>query len=163
PAVPRRVLQGRPPRQPQRHDQREGPRADDARGPDGRHPGGPPGGAEEAPAVDDARRRPLRAPGGEDARPGLALRHRLARPAPHRFVQMDFVPDYDELDPEAPGPGTVFLRDATRTIIARNDSPDVGFDASVNPYRGCEHGCIYCFARPTHEYFGLSAGLDFET
>jgi len=51
----------------------------------------------------------------------------------------------------------------TRTAIARNNSPDVGFDFSVNPYRGCEHGCIYCYARPTHEYFGLSSGLDFET
>lgn len=50
-----------------------------------------------------------------------------------------------------------------RTIINRNDSPDVGFDRSINPYRGCEHGCIYCFARPTHAYQGLSAGLDFET
>lgn len=50
-----------------------------------------------------------------------------------------------------------------RTIISRNDSPDVPFDRSVNPYRGCEHGCIYCFARPTHGYLGLSAGLDFET
>src|SRR4051794_11552574 len=97
-------------------------------------------------------------------RPLIQLKGRgTAQNPPNRFVQMDFVPDYDELDPEAPGPGTVFLRDATKTIIARNDSPDVGFDASVNPYRGCEHGCIYCFARPTHEYFGLSAGLDFET
>ncbi|MFL5382870.1 MAG: PA0069 family radical SAM protein [Longimicrobiaceae bacterium] len=97
-------------------------------------------------------------------KPLIQLRGRgTAHNPPNRFVQMDFVPDYDELDPEAPGPGTVFLRDATRTIIARNDSPDVGFSASVNPYRGCEHGCIYCFARPTHEYFGLSAGLDFET
>ena len=97
-------------------------------------------------------------------RPLVQLRGRgTAQNPPNRFVQMDFVPDYDHLDPEAPGPGTVFLRDATRTVIARNDSPDVGFDASVNPYRGCEHGCIYCFARPTHEYFGLSAGLDFET
>lgn len=50
-----------------------------------------------------------------------------------------------------------------RTIITRNDSPDVGFDRSINPYRGCEHGCVYCFARPTHAYQGLSAGLDFET
>lgn len=49
-----------------------------------------------------------------------------------------------------------------RTIITRNDSPDIGFDRSINPYRGCEHGCIYCFARPTHSYMGLSAGLDFE-
>lgn len=58
---------------------------------------------------------------------------------------------------------TQFFRDLTRTIIARNDSPDVGFETSVNPYRGCEHGCIYCFARPTHEYLGMSAGLDFES
>jgi DNA repair photolyase len=50
-----------------------------------------------------------------------------------------------------------------RTIITRNDSPDISFDRSINPYRGCEHGCIYCFARPTHSYMGLSAGLDFES
>jgi DNA repair photolyase len=61
------------------------------------------------------------------------------------------------------GPRTTLLRDATRAIIARNDSPDLGFSASVNPYRGCEHGCIYCYARPTHEYLGFSAGLDFES
>src|SRR5262245_2176250 len=53
--------------------------------------------------------------------------------------------------------------DSTRTIIARNDSPDSGFDRSINPYRGCEHGCIYCYARPSHAYLGLSPGLDFET
>ena len=58
---------------------------------------------------------------------------------------------------------TTLTRDATRTIIARNSSPDIGFDRSINPYRGCEHGCIYCFARPTHAYLGLSPGLDFET
>ena len=57
----------------------------------------------------------------------------------------------------------MLLPDRTRTIIATNDSPDVGFDASINPYRGCEHGCAYCYARPTHEYLGFSAGLDFET
>ena len=50
-----------------------------------------------------------------------------------------------------------------RTIISRNDSPDLSFDRSINPYRGCEHGCVYCFARPTHAYMGLSPGLDFET
>src|SRR5438093_1621847 len=69
--------------------------------------------------------------------------------------------DWDE--PEDPAPQTLFLKDDTRTIINYNDSPDVGFSASINPYRGCEHGCIYCFARPTHEYLGFSAGLDFET
>ena len=53
--------------------------------------------------------------------------------------------------------------DATRKIITRNESPDISFDRSINPYRGCEHGCVYCFARPTHAYLGLSAGLDFET
>src|SRR3954470_462848 len=58
---------------------------------------------------------------------------------------------------------TEYYRDATKTVIARNQSPDVGFETSINPYRGCEHGCIYCFARPTHEYLGFSAGLDFES
>ena len=53
--------------------------------------------------------------------------------------------------------------DATRKIITRNESPDIGFDRSINPYRGCEHGCVYCFARPTHAYLGLSPGLDFES
>src|SRR5437870_7395151 len=58
---------------------------------------------------------------------------------------------------------TTLTVDATRTIIARNDSPDIGFDRSINPYRGCEHGCIYCYARPSHAYLGLSPGLDFES
>jgi DNA repair photolyase len=53
--------------------------------------------------------------------------------------------------------------DATRTIIARNESPDISFDRSINPYRGCEHGCVYCFARPTHAYLGFSPGIDFES
>jgi DNA repair photolyase len=65
---------------------------------------------------------------------------------------------------EDPAPLTTTLSvDATRTIIARNNSPDIGFDRSINPYRGCEHGCIYCYARPSHAYLGLSPGLDFET
>ncbi|MDJ0785724.1 MAG: PA0069 family radical SAM protein [Myxococcota bacterium] len=55
------------------------------------------------------------------------------------------------------------LRDPSRTIVATNTSPDISFDASVNPYRGCEHACVYCYARPTHEYLGFSAGRDFET
>jgi DNA repair photolyase len=60
-------------------------------------------------------------------------------------------------------PLTVYLDDASQSIVAANDSPDIGFNYSVNPYRGCAHGCSYCYARPTHEYLGLSAGLDFET
>lgn len=58
---------------------------------------------------------------------------------------------------------TELIADYAKSIISRNDSPDVGFDFSVNPYRGCEHGCVYCYARPTHEYMGYSAGLDFES
>src|SRR5712672_3540765 len=64
---------------------------------------------------------------------------------------------------ETPRRPTQYFRDGTRTIITRNTSPDVGFETSLNPYRGCEHGCIYCYARPTHEYLGFSAGLDFES
>ena len=60
-------------------------------------------------------------------------------------------------------PQTVFFREVSKTIIARNQSPDVPFEFSINPYRGCEHGCIYCFARPNHAYVDLSPGLDFET
>ncbi len=66
-------------------------------------------------------------------------------------------------DEEAPPLDTRYQRDTAKTVIARNDSPDIPFDRSINPYRGCEHGCIYCFARPTHAYLGLSAGLDFES
>ena len=58
---------------------------------------------------------------------------------------------------------TVVGVDTARKVITRNDSPDIGFDRSINPYRGCEHGCVYCFARPTHAYLGLAPGLDFET
>lgn len=80
-----------------------------------------------------------------------------------RFAALSYEPD-----PEAaPGeeetePRTRFLKDTSRTVISRNTSPDIPFDASLNPYRGCEHGCSYCYARPSHEYLGLSAGLDFE-
>ncbi|MGH7057311.1 MAG: PA0069 family radical SAM protein [Acetobacteraceae bacterium] len=68
--------------------------------------------------------------------------------------------------PEDTGPPpleTTLIRDASRSAIAWNESPDIGFDRAVNPYRGCEHGCIYCYARPSHAYLGFSAGLDFET
>ena len=64
---------------------------------------------------------------------------------------------------ELPAFKTQVTVDATRKIITRNESPDIGFDRSINPYRGCEHGCVYCFARPTHAYLGLSPGLDFES
>jgi DNA repair photolyase len=82
---------------------------------------------------------------------------------PNRFERLHFEPDPDADPSEAPSPTTEFFRDSTRSIIVTNDSPDVRFDVSINPYRGCEHGCVYCYARPTHEYLGLSAGLDFET
>jgi len=80
-----------------------------------------------------------------------------------------FEPLHVELDPEdgidtSPrDPRTQVLLDRSQTILTHNQSPDVPFDTSLNPYRGCEHGCSYCYARPTHEYLGLSAGLDFET
>lgn len=69
---------------------------------------------------------------------------------------------WDCFDDE-PAPRTEVALEAAKTIIARNRSPDIPFEQSINPYRGCEHGCIYCFARPTHAYLGLSPGLDFET
>lgn len=70
---------------------------------------------------------------------------------------------WDPSDEDLPPLRTTVSIDSTRTIIARNNSPDIGFDQSINAYRGCEHGCIYCFARPSHAYLGLSPGLDFET
>src|SRR6476620_6031566 len=82
----------------------------------------------------------------------------------NRFEALHLEPDpEEEHDPERPRRQTVYYRDFTRTIIAHNDSPDVGFESSLNPYRGCEPGCIYCYARPTHEFLGFSAGLDFES
>jgi hypothetical protein len=82
---------------------------------------------------------------------------------PNRFEQISLERDADWSDPDEPAPQTQFFKDHSGSIITTNDSPDVGFEASVNPYRGCEHGCIYCYARPFHEYLGFSAGLDFET
>lgn len=64
---------------------------------------------------------------------------------------------------DSPAPGTDVQPETVRSILAGNDSPDIGFDLSINPYRGCEHGCIYCYARPTHSYLNLSPGIDFET
>lgn len=80
-----------------------------------------------------------------------------------KLLTEDDPESYEPEDIEGRQIATQVYRDTARSIVATNDSPDVGMEVSVNPYRGCEHGCIYCFARPTHEYFGLSAGLDFET
>ena len=82
---------------------------------------------------------------------------------PNRFIPLHYESADDAADPDAPSPATRFFRDSSKSIITYNDSPDVGFTASINHYRGCEHGCAYCYARPTHEYLGFSAGLDFET
>jgi DNA repair photolyase len=82
---------------------------------------------------------------------------------PNRFAPIQLERDADWNPEEDPLPRTQFFKDHSRTIIATNESPDVGFEASINPYRGCEHGCIYCYARPFHEYLGFSSGLDFET
>jgi DNA repair photolyase len=81
----------------------------------------------------------------------------------NRFERIEVEPESKGSDAEEPRPETVYLRDVSRSIINRNDSPDIGFDVSINPYRGCSHGCVYCYARPMHEYLGFSAGLDFES
>jgi len=75
----------------------------------------------------------------------------------------DFDDGWTQEDAEPPRIDTTLTAERAKTIITRNDSPDVGFDRSINPYRGCEHGCIYCYARPAHAYMGLSPGIDFET
>jgi DNA repair photolyase len=82
----------------------------------------------------------------------------------HRFSTENRKAIDDGWEPSAPPlPQTRLLIDGAKSIISQNDSPDLGFDQSLNPYRGCEHGCIYCYARPTHAWLGLSPGLDFET
>ncbi|MCW5724869.1 MAG: PA0069 family radical SAM protein [Maricaulaceae bacterium] len=83
-----------------------------------------------------------------------------------RFEPVKYEPFDDGWTAEDPAPKqlrTVLVKDASRTIISRNDSPDISFSQSINPFRGCEHGCIYCYARPSHAYWGYSPGLDFES
>ena len=94
----------------------------------------------------------------------LIAAHRGAPENPaNRFEKIHLEPDEDWNPEEDAAPRTEFLVDHSKSAIAYNDSPDIGFTTSLNPYRGCEHGCIYCYARPTHEYLGFSSGLDFET
>lgn len=83
----------------------------------------------------------------------------------NRFEELyiDYNDENIEQDDEVKKTETRFYNDFSKSILAKNESPDLGFDYSINPYRGCEHGCIYCYARPTHEYLGFSAGLDFES
>jgi DNA repair photolyase len=87
---------------------------------------------------------------------------------PNRFARQSRVIPLDVVEPgegdtAVRNPATQFIPDAARSVVTENRSPDVGFRFSLNPYRGCEHGCSYCYARPTHEYLGYDAGLDFET
>jgi DNA repair photolyase len=103
----------------------------------------------DSPLIDSERRR------GRGARSNRAGRYESE-------LREDFDDGWESLG-ELPPFKTEVARETARSIIATNDSPDIGFDQSINPYRGCEHGCIYCYARPTHAYLGLSPGLDFET
>src|SRR5215475_995785 len=112
-------------------------------------PAGAPPFPELAVAIDRERRR------GRGAQSNASGRYEAE-------ARVAFDDGWQSLDELPPFKTTVSL-DTSRKVIARNDSPDIGFDRSINPYRGCEHGCVYCFARPTHAYLGLSPGLDFES
>lgn len=93
--------------------------------------------------------------------PAVKGRGSAENPA-NRFERIEYEPSEEEIS-EGISPETIFYRDTSKSLITYNDSPDVGFNAGINPYRGCEHGCVYCYARPTHEFLGLSLGLDFES
>jgi len=82
---------------------------------------------------------------------------------PNRFERLHLEPDPDCPADERPHPHTQFYFDATESLLTPNDSPDIPFGVGMNVYRGCEHGCAYCYARPFHEYLGWSSGLDFES
>src|ERR1700754_802837 len=112
-------------------------------------PAGAPSFSELAVAIDRERRR------GRGAQSNASGRYEAE-------ARVAFDDGWQSLEELPPFKTTVSL-DTSRKVIARNDSPDIGFDRSINPYRGCEHGCVYCFARPTHAYLGLSPGLDFES
>ncbi len=121
----------------------------------------PEGRTSRRPDVEDALApAPASQPKLEPRRGRGALTNATGRFEPEIRVHDD---DGWDLPEDLPPLRTEVMQERARTIISRNDSPDISFDRSINPYRGCEHGCVYCFARPTHAYLGLSAGLDFET
>jgi len=112
---------------------------------------------DEAPRPEEAARAPVKGRGTV-----WAIEHRYSRNAGESYDD-----GWGTLEQAASeeriGPETTVIEEHVKSILSRNDSPDVHFDLSVNPYRGCEHGCVYCFARPTHSYLGMSPGIDFET
>jgi len=103
----------------------------------------------------------------DPAQPAHPLHHHHGRGVSdnprNRFESRELIPGPDWDPTDDPSPETVVFEDDSKSLITTQDSPDIPFSASLNPYRGCEHGCVYCYARPYHEYLGFSAGLDFET
>jgi DNA repair photolyase len=112
---------------------------------------------DEAPRAEDAGRVP-----GKGRGTVWAIEHRYSRQTGESYDDGWGTLDQHAAE-ERVGPETTVIEEHVKSILSKNDSPDLSFDLSINPYRGCEHGCIYCFARPTHSYLGMSPGLDFET